>query len=85
MERRRSSLEPDLLVLVEVEPGAHLLRAEVPVPELPHARDDPVVLVQLNENNRVVPGVGEFGDRYFGTEEMRARFDLDEDEEIGFE
>ena len=39
----------------------------------------------LNENNRVVPGVGEFGDRYFGTEEMRARFDLDEDEEIGFE
>ena len=33
----------------------------------------------LNENNRVVPGVGEFGDRYFGTEEMRARFDLDED------
>jgi hypothetical protein len=26
------------------------------------------------EDNRVVPGVGEFGDRYFGTEEMQAKF-----------
>lgn len=41
----------------------------------------------LNDDNRVVPGVGEFGDRYFGTEAMRAKFFDEEecDEEPGFE
>jgi uridine kinase len=33
----------------------------------------------LNELNRVVPGVGEFGDRYFGTEDTTAVYDFDDD------
>lgn len=32
----------------------------------------------INENFRVIPGVGEFGDRYFGTEEND---DEEEDDE----
>ena len=39
----------------------------------------------LNDQNRVVPGVGEFGDRYFGTEDMKAYYDGDIDEELHFE
>jgi uridine kinase len=39
----------------------------------------------LNDQNRVVPGVGEFGDRYFGTEDMQAYYDGDIDEELHFE
>ena len=39
----------------------------------------------LNELNRVVPGVGEFGDRYFGTEDTIAQFDFEENLEMSFE
>jgi hypothetical protein len=35
----------------------------------------------LDENNRVVPGVGEFGDRYFGTEEMKGKFLMGENDD----
>jgi hypothetical protein len=81
---QRRGVRQDRIMFVTViaaSQGIHQLAMRYPQMKIITSEVD----AGLNENNRVVPGVGEFGDRYFGTEEMRARFDLDEDEEIGFE
>ena len=69
------------VTVIAASQGIHALAMRYPQMKIITSEVD----AGLNESNRVVPGVGEFGDRYFGTEDMIARFDFDEDEELGFE
>lgn len=69
----KSGVRQDRIIFVTViaaSQGIHSLCMRYPHMKIITSEVD----AGLSETNRVVPGVGEFGDRYFGTEEMQAKF-----------
>lgn len=52
------------VTVIAASQGIHTLASKYPAMKIITSEVD----AGLNEGNRVVPGVGEFGDRYFGTE-----------------
>ena len=70
------------VTVIAASQGIHTLASKYPHMKIITSEVD----AGLNEQNRVVPGVGEFGDRYFGTEDTAAVYDFpDEETEPSFE
>ena len=69
------------VTVIAASQGIHTLASKYPSMKIITSEVD----AGLNELNRVVPGVGEFGDRYFGTEDTIAQFDFEENLEMSFE
>ena len=70
------------VTVIAASQGIHTLASKYPHMKIITSEVD----AGLNELNRVVPGVGEFGDRYFGTEDTAAVFDFpDEETRLSFE
>ena len=63
------------VTVIAASQGIHTLATKYPHMKIITSEVD----AGLNELNRVVPGVGEFGDRYFGTEDTTAVYDFDDD------
>jgi uridine kinase len=61
------------VTVIAASQGIHTLASKYPHMKIITSEVD----AGLNEANRVVPGVGEFGDRYFGTEDMVAMYDFE--------
>jgi uridine kinase len=67
------------VTVIAASQGIHTLATKYPHMKIITSEVD----AGLNELNRVVPGVGEFGDRYFGTEDTTAVYDFGEDDAAG--
>ena len=63
------------VTVIAASQGIHTLATKYPHMKIITSE----VYAGLNELNRVVPGVGEFGYRYFGTEDTTAVYDFDDD------
>ena len=57
------------VTVIAASQGIHALAMRYPQMKIITSEVD----AGLNDDNRVVPGVGEFGDRYFGTEDHREK------------